>query len=49
MMQKRAHRAGIHDPEVLVAVVEDDIGTFDARLIQLSEAVRNRLKLTFRK
>jgi hypothetical protein len=41
MAQNQVHRAGIHDPEVLVSAVEDDVCTLDAPVIQLSLVIRN--------
>jgi predicted secreted protein len=47
-VQNRLHRVGVHDSEVLVAVVEDDICALDTPLIQLYQVGRNRPELTLR-
>src|SRR5208337_508120 len=46
--KNRSHRGGVHDSEILVAVVEDHIRSLDALFLQILQTSRERLKLAFR-
>ena len=46
--QYSCHRRGIHDAEVLVAVVEDDIRALDTLSSELFQVVCHSLKLALR-